>query len=403
MSPTLNPAMSNPTLYQPGIVQVHETMAEEQSPQKSRTIKFPQECIVGSIGDFARTMAKGSQVPPEFYFACGLTLIGAMAGTNLTIDIRYKAEPRLYTVLLGGSGIVKKSTAMKASIEFFSSLKNPLPAVCYGVASAEGLVTALNKSSGRLVLAYDELRTLVDKCTITGSTLLPAVTSLFEQNKWHNMTKRDKGSVLCDDAHLSIIGCCTEDTYKHIWTSAAIGIGLTNRLFIVLSDGGPLESWPKPVPAQDLTPIRDRIQVQLATLPKQMEPTPEALEVWEKWFYTPRPSTHASRLDVIGVRLMALVALTTDKKVIDAETVDIVCRMLDYELDVRMLTDPIDADGTIAKLEESVRRVLRVKGKLTRNQLRQATNADKYGIWAFDQALKNLAGSAKDICEANGV
>jgi hypothetical protein len=99
---------------------------------------------------------------------------------------------------------------------------------------------------------------------------------------------------------------------------------------------------------------------------------------------------------------MAIIALTMDKTEIDAETVDIVCRMLDYELQVRTLTDPIDADGIIAKLEEAVRRNLAAKGKLTKNQLRRATNADRSGLWAFDQALRNLT-NAGDIVERYGI
>jgi hypothetical protein len=290
---------------------------------------------------------------------------------------------------------------MKQSIEFFEKLGVTLPDVCYGVASAEGLVSALNKGSGQLFLAYDELRSLVDKCNITGSTLLPAVTSLFEQTKWHNTTKSEKNSVHCDDAHLSLIGCCTEDTYKHIWSAASIAIGLTNRLFVVLSDGGPSESWPERVPEKDLTPIRTRIQQQLSKLPKEYAPTAEARKVWDEWYNTPRSTTHAARLDVIGVRLMALIALTTDKDEIDVQTVQTVGKILDYELKVRTLTDPIDADSIIAKLEESIRRNLTAKSKLTKNQLRRACNADRCGIWAFDQALKNLL-SAGDIVDHYG-
>jgi hypothetical protein len=385
-----------------GVTFVRSACEEEPAPA-ARTVAFPEDCLVGSIGDFAKIMSKGSEVPPEFFFAAGLTMVGAIASTKLTLSIRFDVEPRLYTVLLGGSGIVKKSTAMKQSIAFFNDLKVPEPPlISYGVASAEGLVSDLNKASGgRLVLGYDELRALVDKCNIKGSTLLSAVTSLFEQNKWHNTTKSARNSVHCDNAHLSIVGCCTEDTYKHIWSSASIGIGLVNRLFIVLSDGGSSESWPNEVIERNLQPIRDRIERQLVRLPVKFDPTGEAREAWDAWYKTPRSSTHATRLDTIGFRLLALIALTTDKTEIDAETVQVVCEILDYELKVRMLTDPIDADSVIARLEEAVRRNLSAKGKLTKNQLRRATNADKYGIWAFDQALKNLIG-AKDIYEHYG-
>jgi hypothetical protein len=59
---------------------------------------------------------------------------------------------------------------------------------------------------------------------------------------------------------------------------------------------------------------------------------------------------------------LPLLALSNEKKIIDLETVRDVCAILDYELKLRMLTDPIDADNAIAKLEEGIRRTLKVKG-----------------------------------------
>ena len=38
-------------------------------------IAFPEDALVGSLGEYARLMADDSEVPPEFYFACGLTMV----------------------------------------------------------------------------------------------------------------------------------------------------------------------------------------------------------------------------------------------------------------------------------------------------------------------------------------
>jgi hypothetical protein len=170
--------------------------AEEEAPPKTSSIPFPAECLVGSLGDFARVMSEGSEVPPEFYFACGLTMVGAIAADRLKLELSFEVEPRLYTVLLGESYRVKKSTALKHSVEFFGEIARALGyrthaavdggskksherddfGVLYGVASAEGLTRCFQQCRS-LVLAYDELRALIDKATITGSSLLPAVTS----------------------------------------------------------------------------------------------------------------------------------------------------------------------------------------------------------------------------------
>lgn len=96
------------------------------------------------------------------------------------------------------------------------------------------------------------------------------------------------------------------------------------------------------------------------------------------------------------MRLLALVALTTDKDVIDLEVVQAVTAILDYEYRIRQVTDPIDAESTIAQLEQGIRRQLHARGPLAERQLRQFTNADKKGLWAFRTAMENLK-TAKDI------
>lgn len=88
---------------------------------------------------------------------------------------------------------------------------------------------------------------------------------------------------------------------------------------------------------------------------------------------------------------MPLLALTTDKQIIDLETAEWVVSILDYELRVRTLTDPIDADNTIAKMEEKIRRVLKSKGRaLNKRELGRAVHANRYRIWAFEKALSNV-------------
>ena len=109
------------------------------------------------------------------------------------------------------------------------------------------------------------------------------------------------------------------------------------------------------------------------------------------------------RLDTLGFRLLALIALTTGKTAIDTDTVGTVRLILAYELRMRELTDPIDADNTIAKLEEKIRRVLAHKGRMKTRDLKKAVNAHRTGLWAFDQAIKNL-GAAQEIRQcASGV
>jgi uncharacterized protein DUF3987 len=371
------------------------------NPSKNTQLTFPLDAMSGSLGDFARTMSAGTEVPEEFYFAAGLTFLGATCGDYLKLNASLNVEPRLFTVLLGESADVKKSTALRNTADFFGSVwtalgeQLPIPSICHGAGSAEGLGSCLLKSPS-VVLCYDELKAFVDKSKIESSTLLPMVTSLFEQTKYENTTK--KKALKIDNAHLSMVGCCTTDTYSRMWkSSGAMSIGFLNRLFIVSANRKQRVSWPEPRDPAKVEEIRQRFVRQLIKLPLSLDMTPDAKQAWERWYGGLTASMHTRRLDSIGFRLLGLIALTTDKDSIDLSTVNTVVKILDYELTVRTLTDPIDADGKIAHLEEAIRRQLGSRGCLSERELRSFTNADRDGIWAFKAAFENLK-SVKDIC-----
>jgi hypothetical protein len=78
---------------------------------------------------------------------------------------------------------------------------------------------------------------------------------------------------------------------------------------------------------------------------------------------------------------------------ITKETALAVRDLLNYELAVRRLYDPIDADNAIARLEESIRRVLATYGPLTERELKRRVNYQRVGVWVFNQALDNLLRS----------
>jgi hypothetical protein len=175
-----------------------------------------------------------------------------------------------------------------------------------------------------------------------------------------------------------------------MWTNDAIAIGLPNRLFVVSADRKERVAWPEAPDQLKLDDVRGRIQKQIERLPLTFDITSEGRAAWEEWYKGLPPSEHAKRLDTIGFRLLGLIALTTDKDSVDLETVRTVTAILEYEFNIRRLTDPIDADNKIARLEEGARRVLSTVGPLNKRDLRRRVHADRLGLWAFDTAIANL-------------
>lgn len=362
------------------------------------TLRFPSDAMVGSLGEFARAMATGTEVPEEFYFAAALALTGATCVGSLKLNVNVECEPRFYIVLLGESAGVKKSTALRRVSKFFERIwagaQMTHPVVMWGAGSAEGLARKLNEAPGGVVLMYDEMHAFVQKSKVQASVLLPMVASLFEQTNWDNATKA-RNSICLRNAHLSLVGCCTTETYAEMWTSEAIAIGLPNRLFVVAADRKRKVAWPNPRDESVITALEARIIKQLERLPLALDIEPDAKAAWEEWYEGLPSSEHARRLDAIGFRLLAVIALTTDKDCIDLETVETVTKILDYELRVRALTDPVDADDSIARLEEKIRRQLTERGPLSERDLRRYTNARREGLWVFRKAMENLRAAGE--------
>jgi hypothetical protein len=360
--------------------------------------------LVGSLGDLARTLACGTEVPEEFYFACALTMFGLMCGTKLHINVAAECEPRLYTVLLGASADVKKSTAMRRTISFFINKVDVVGAlglgkkIVYGVGSAEGLARMINEVK-HVLLCYDELQAFLTKSCIEGSVLLQATTSLYEQTHWSSMVKSAKASIQVNDGHLSMLGCCTSETYSNMWSPEAIAIGFPNRLFLVSADRKVKVAWPMNPDPEELNAASERIRKQIARLPLTLEITSEAKARWESWYLSLPQSEHTKRLDALGFRLLGLLALCTEKDVVDIGTVETVCSILTYEFQLRVLTDPIDADNQIAKVEQKIRRALSAKGQLSKRDLLRFSNANREGAWAFERATAAMKSTGEIVLD----
>jgi hypothetical protein len=69
--------------------------------------------------DFADLCSEYLEAPWEFFYFSFLTYLGAIVSYKVTLSSSLKIQPRLYTLLLGGSGNMRKSTAQDKAAEFF--------------------------------------------------------------------------------------------------------------------------------------------------------------------------------------------------------------------------------------------------------------------------------------------
>ncbi len=386
------------------IAQARLDKLADTSPNGASLVAFPQSAFLGIAGDFAQLYSQYLESPPQFLFMTFLTYLGAILADKITIASELRPQPRLYTVLLGESANSRKSSALDIVDSFFREVF--AVNVHYGLGSAEGLAAEIESEDGSprsLILHCDELKLLVDKASQDGSIALPMLTTLFERNVFDNTTKGRK--IRVRNGYLSLVSACTTETYQRMWHPSFRDIGFINRLFLVHGDAKRRHFSPKPVPESE----RRRLQEELVGLvgaitataaarkrPIEMVFDPEAEAVLQDWYMKLSSSVHERRLEVYGLRLCILLEVSQgETRRITRETALAVRDILEYELAVRRLYDPIDADNAIARVEESIRRVLATYGPMRERDLKRRVNYQRVGIWAYNTALENLLKSGE--------
>ena len=371
--------------------------AKEQKPpqEDGNTLDFPIEIMTGLAGDFARIYGAHMESPDHFFFMAYLTVFGLLVSDKLWLESQRNPSPRFYTILLGESADTRKSTAIEETEKHFSKFLKLSGdngfSVCRGAASGEGLGRLLQQNI-KVLLFYDELKVFVAKCNIKQSTLLMATNTLFENTKYENWTSRD--SFVIKHGLLAMLAASTADTYKNLFDANFLDIGFNNRLFIVPGDSTKCFPIPKMIPTEQIRNLYDQLKQRLKLLDHIQGGMPVDADALKRWteFYTQirGQGIHAKRLDVYGLRFMPLLALNDLKTAVDMETVEKVITLLRWQHNARQIYDPIDAEGKIARMEELIRRVFKIKSKWKRRDLQRKTHYNRDGIWVWESAVKNL-------------
>jgi hypothetical protein len=357
------------------------------------SLTFPYETMTGAAGDFANIYGDIIETPQEFLYMAYLTCMGNVFAQRLTIASELRTQPRLFTILVGESAFDRKSTTLNIVVNHFKDVVDGFNCH-YGIGSPEGLEKLLNKNLTAFIptgtlLVFDEFKQFVNKCRIQASVLLPCVNTLFESNIWENATKTTHIDI--QDAYLSILGATTIETYERIYDSEFIDIGFPNRVFIIPGTANKQHPVPQKLPDSDIQILKNNLVniLQHVAGGIELDFTPKAKTVYHTWYMDMKPSVHAKRLDTYSLRLMMLLAVNNLMNIIDAEIVKQAIAICNWQLEVRKIYDPIDADTKIAQMEEKIRRFLS-QGMLSMRELKRRVSYNRFGIWYFDSALKNL-------------
>ncbi len=369
---------------------------EENSPQ----VLFPAHVISGLAGEYADLYARVMEAPREAWFMCFLACLGSLISGHVHINSEQKIDPRLYTLILGKSGSSRKSTTIDKTEEFFNESLEVFN-VCKGVNSAEGMMGYIGdkrkelsispKSPINILLSLDEFKALTAKMKIEGSVLLTAINTFYEGNSYESHTK--KSHFRSDNTHLSLLGASTIDTYESMFDSEMMSIGLTNRITIVPIVSKRREPNPPAVNPVIKADLQGRLRAMVEAVIRDntvFSFTAEANSFFHDWYLSLEQSIHSIRLDTNCKRFMLILAVNAGKTEIDLEIVRMACAFCDWQLLVRKLHSPIDADGKVARMEERIRTCLEVHGTLLLSVLKSKMGVRKSGAWTFLTAVANL-------------
>jgi len=338
--------------------------------------RIPEEGYIGLAADFADLYSEYTESPRPFLYFTFLAYLGGLVADRVTLHSEMRPSPRLFVVNLGASADARKSSSIDHVDRFFrDTIEGFGDYVHYGLGSAEGLARRLGRDPETnkvrpLIVHLDEVRVLTDKARLEGSILLPMLASLFEKTVFDNTTKTHTISVR--DGYISLVAASTIETYAAMWSSAFLDIGFTNRIWLVTGGSDRRIARPDPVPEGRRRAITGVLGDLLAKIDHAADGgclvlrlDEDADQLWDAWYQAVPRTIHSRRLDTYGWRLMILLSLSRgDLEIVSADTVRRVCTLLDHQLALRQQYDPVDAESTVARLEERIRRELRARGPL---------------------------------------
>jgi len=400
----------------------HEVVENEVKEQDN---EYPYWCWNGTLyEDFATLCGENNVVPKEYFIESIKTVVGAICGHRIFPHQAPNQESRFYTVLVGPGGCGKSSATRWARDMFIGTglVYELTQAGGYtnigcaqgSFASSSGLIKNGFMKHTRLLQVYDEATTMIEKFGIPGSgdSFLDAMNQLFESGNMPQLVTRETKEIMSKAVHNSILGCTT----KEKWSSAFVrtnseSSGFFQRLNIITSEEeGRVANWVEP----DLSVLRDRFVRKIQPLEYQnvvVRRTPEAAEMFEKWYSDKRPEWKEYPTDITG-RIQVMVQrnashlawlLSGDDVLPDAEKalipIEVLCdeeimeksiALAEYEIVARLAHQPAPGKNDWAIMENLIKSVVKRKGQILRSKLGREIRADNYGVQTFEKAINNL-------------
>ena len=413
--------MDNEQIVSPATVQfskitVGDSPCSDIASVEHQFLEFPKEAHIGILGDFADLYSKHYESPKEFFFFDAVVVAAIILSGRVRADFGdLEPHTRLYGFKIGPSGTSKKSSSFKMAKKFVTNAVSQATGddmfatneqaaqdealrVLSGAGSGEGLAVALTRNR-RVLLYFDEFERFLKKAGADSSILGMIVNELFESLEFSNVT-RDRDTHL-SDAHLGFATNMSLEQFESVsGVNQLVEIGLWNRTMFIVANRRqkcPTILPPnKAIVEQLTTKLANVLSPYLSSREEKILPlTAEAKALWATIDDVIGTDEDTTRLDTIGMRVMAVLAVTSGKNEIDAEVIRATFAWLKYQKTIRQRYKPSQAETNDAKIEAAILKQLKQRGPLANRDLEKYTNASRYGTPAFKKIREALEGEGK--------
>lgn len=230
-------------------------------------------------------LCRGTEIPELFAAWTGLAGVSCALGRRCWIDMgTFTIFPNMYICLVGGSGLVRKSTSI-GMIEGMLRALEPPPNMIAQKITPEALIDAIrtkeqpvfgtqttiiplekdqivqkltiqDRAEGFVLV--DELGTFLNKASYEAG-LAPLLISLFDCKTNFDYRTKGGGSQKIHNACLGLLGASTVDWITNAIPENAVGGGLTSR-FVFVYVSKPADPVPRPVFDEKKKRLKESLQ-----------------------------------------------------------------------------------------------------------------------------------------------
>lgn len=381
-------------------VKTQDVVAEERVPAPQLpTIEYPAFPLFAIEGtslyeNFVKPICDVNSRIPYFMWFPAMTVMLNYLGTKVHVAGK-NLMPTYFVILIGQKGRAIKSSSVESAIRYLSeagivnyaSLDSGMAqgkSLVWSAGSPEGLALDMHKTNCKNpVLYYDELKHLVSKAGIDGSSFKAALLTIYESGNLQNVIKSKKESygLLPGTYCGSLIACTTPKNFSELWSVLSYGSeGLDDRFTFVFQPEVLPAKKPETVVPVFQNAVKTKTLIDKALQRGTFTISDDALKMLEDHYARRGVS---NRVNIRALKLAFYFAVDLGRDEIDEDCVERAIAICDYEIAVKKYFPTTSAQSKLAAAQLKLRLILQRQknGRMRlfgKNGLLRAMGSDSY-------------------------